>query len=466
MRRAARGVVVEFAQLTDAGRDPAKQVNEDASRYETTAHGHLAVVCDGMGGHEGGRLASQTAVACIIDTLSRTPVGAHCAEALRASIEAAGRKVHEIGGTLPVEARPGTTCVALLLYEGIADVAHVGDSRLYLLRGGEIRRITRDHSMVQQLLDAGVLSEAQALAHPDANRITRALGMLPTVDVEVRPGALAVVSGDVLLLTSDGLTDVVEDVELLALVRENLSAGPEVVCQRLIDTANERGGPDNITVQVLSVVEAPQRPAEATVLDAPAGSVPAQGAREGFRQSEVEPTRPDEPKLRPRKGLAPAPTLVEAPAPKGRRVTEPWIAAAPGSPGAGVSIEGTPAAPLRHPERLKGRWLVIAASLIATAICVGVALWWLLSPPPSQTEPPPAEPVPADSPSSPAPTARLPNAPESRAQPEPTAGGPPKDRHRRGHRHHPGHRELLPEPSASGPSSPAVSDDHPPNQRE
>ena len=266
MRRSARGVSIDFAELSDSGLDPAKKVNEDASLYAETAHGHLAVVCDGMGGHEGGREASHMAVAKIAEGIRDAPTVTPPAEVLRASIQAAARDVHELGRQIPLEARPGTTCVAVLVYDGKAQIAHVGDSRLYLVRGGKLYRLTRDHSMVQQMLDAGALSEVQALAHPDANRITRALGMFPTVEVEIRPAPLALAAGDVLILCSDGLSDMLDEPDLLSAVRETIGSGPELVCQRLVDAANAKGGADNITVQVLIVSEVPAA-AEPTVVE-------------------------------------------------------------------------------------------------------------------------------------------------------------------------------------------------------
>jgi PPM family protein phosphatase len=385
MRRSARGLVIEFAELSDAGRDPLKQVNEDSCAYQETAHGHLALVCDGMGGHTGGKLASETAVATILEGVRRAPVGTPPADLLRSTIAQACQAVHEAGGSGPVETRPGTTCVATLLYDGKAEVAHVGDSRLYLLRGGEIQRITRDHSLVQQMLDAGLLSEAQAAVHPDINRITRALGMFPVVDVEVRPTPLLLLPGDVLLLCSDGLTDMLEDDALVTNVRETLGSGPELTCQRLIDAANARGGHDNITVQVLLVVEAPRRLAEPTVVDGTVPNVPATlPPTADLAAGQLEPTRPDELlKGRPRAGAAP--TWVDAPSTQEARLTEPWMGVLPGAgkpPPA--DAQGTAAGQLR--TRRDGRLLVGAAALVAFGIVAAIALWWLFGAQPTREQ--------------------------------------------------------------------------------
>jgi PPM family protein phosphatase len=253
----SHGVVVDFAELSDPGRDPSKQINEDAAGYSETAFGHLAVVCDGMGGHSAGREASQAAVRTIMEAARTAPAGTLPGLVLKQSIEAAGRAVYAIGGNAPAELRPGSTCVAVLLHAGGAELAHAGDSRVYLLRSGRIERLTRDHSMVQELVDSGMLAEEQALQHPDANKITRALGIAPEVNVEVRAEPLGLAQGDTLLLCTDGLTDLVTDLEIQDVVARRIGSGPAVACQELVAQANARGGHDNITALIVHVVEAP-----------------------------------------------------------------------------------------------------------------------------------------------------------------------------------------------------------------
>lgn len=274
MLGSAHGVVVDFAELSDPGRDPSKQVNEDASGYAETPIGHLAVVCDGMGGHEAGREASHTAVRCIIDAARAQGPGVLPGLVLKHAIEQAGRAVYALGGAAQAAHRPGSTCVAVLIHPGGAEVAHAGDSRAYLVRDGRIERLTRDHSMVQELVESRMLSPEQALAHPDANKITRALGIAPEVAVEVRPEPLGLVPGDVLLLASDGLTDLVTDPELLDVVRRRVQNGTAVVCQELVALANARGGHDNVTALVLALVELPPATtARGTVIDRPSGTL-------------------------------------------------------------------------------------------------------------------------------------------------------------------------------------------------
>jgi len=240
---------LEFAEHTDPGRDPEKQVNEDSCASAPTPFGFLSVVCDGMGGHAGGAEASQLAIATILEVFKKTPNTASPRDALINALEEANAKVC----TMPSadrHARPGSTAVAILLHEEGAEVAHVGDSRCYLLHSGQVVQVTKDHSMVQQLVDAKVLTQEQAENHPDANVITRALGMGAEVEVEARPEPVPFVDGDVFILCSDGLCDLVKPKELLEIAEK---ADVQVAAKQLVDLANERGGHDNITVQIVRV---------------------------------------------------------------------------------------------------------------------------------------------------------------------------------------------------------------------
>jgi protein phosphatase len=244
---------VEYAERSDPGRDPDKQVNEDACGYRETRFGHLCVVCDGMGGHAAGREASEIALATIFEAFERTQDDPPPAQILRAAIEEASRRVHGMRTSEVAMGRPGSTVVAVLLHAAGTEVAHVGDSRAYLLHEGQIFRLTRDHSVVQELVDRGLLTPQQAAHHPEANRITRALGMAPEVEAELRTQPVHQVTGDAFVLCSDGLCDLVEDHEILAMV------GGEPAAQavgKLVDLANARGGHDNITVVVLRAREA------------------------------------------------------------------------------------------------------------------------------------------------------------------------------------------------------------------
>jgi protein phosphatase len=262
---------IDFAQASDPGRDPNKQVNEDSCGYAETRFGHLAVLCDGMGGHYGGKEASRTAITTIFEMFEQMPLTTPPAQALKLAIEEAGRRVYLLGGPPDNRTRPGSTVVAMVLHDRGLDVAHVGDSRAYIIRSGQIYPLTRDHSMVQGMIDAGMLTEETAMGHPDSNKITRALGMRPDVEVELRPESMEVFAGDLLLQSSDGLTDLALGRDILGATRQALaSGGVEHACKMLVKMANDRGGHDNITVQLLRVMEVgskshtiPERPATA-----------------------------------------------------------------------------------------------------------------------------------------------------------------------------------------------------------
>lgn len=269
---------LEFASATDPGLDPHKRVNEDSHGQADTAVGRLFVVCDGMGGHVGGKQASELAVKTVIDLVSAATPSDEPVRALVVAIEEAARRVYELGGPAHNPQRPGSTCVAALFKDGFLELAHVGDSRAYMLRGKQIQRVTRDHSYVQELIDNGKLTEKDAFGHPESNKITRALGMTPTVQVETRSEPLEVFDGDVFLLASDGLTDLARTEEIHVTARSFLkSANVQTACDELVALANRRGGHDNITVQMVRVVRTGPK-LSTTQAGAPVGSRRGTGA--------------------------------------------------------------------------------------------------------------------------------------------------------------------------------------------
>lgn len=260
---------LEFASATDPGLDPHKRVNEDAVGQSVSAVGHLFVVCDGMGGHIGGKQASELAVKTILECVARTSQETEPVRTLVAAIEEAALKVYELGGPGENRQRPGSTCVGLLFRDGMLEVAHVGDSRGYMIRNKQIHRITRDHSLVQELLDSGRLTEREAIGHPESNKITRALGMTPTVRVETRDEPMELFDGDVFILATDGLTDLAQNQDILVTALAFLkSANLQTACNELVALANRRGGHDNITVQMVRVVRAGKKLAK-TRMDEP-----------------------------------------------------------------------------------------------------------------------------------------------------------------------------------------------------
>lgn len=222
----------------------------------------LFIVADGMGGHQGGGYASQNAVKSIREEMrrleaaqestqpladpgGRTPVQVRMLHALQRTNERLYKKAQEDTSLRGM----GTTVTAIQLDHSSANIAHVGDSRLYLMRGGQLKQISRDHSWVQEQVDAGVISEAEARVHPLKNIITRSLGhdrelMVDLLREEYR-------TGDRFLLCSDGLTNMVPD----ARIAETLGAAtPDAAVEELIRLALEAGGQDNITAVIVEIV--------------------------------------------------------------------------------------------------------------------------------------------------------------------------------------------------------------------
>jgi serine/threonine protein phosphatase PrpC len=240
---------VEIALRTDPGRDPDKQVNEDSAVHKETKHGLLAVVCDGMGGHAGGKEAAELAIATIVEIVEAAPTATSAGAALKRAIEEANARIWSMP-TAEAGYRPGSTVVGILLHENGAEVAHVGDSRLYLVHSGAISQVTRDHSMVQEMVDRNLIRAEDAAKHPDANKILRAIGIGKEVEVDLRPDPVGYVAGDVFVLCSDGLSDLVEPGEILQIAG---SHPPAQAAGQLVDMANARGGHDNITALIVQM---------------------------------------------------------------------------------------------------------------------------------------------------------------------------------------------------------------------
>lgn len=232
-----------------------RETNEDCGRYTRPgdsalleSRGWLAVVADGMGGHVAGEVASNLAVDVITRVYYSDPGDARTA--LQRAFLEANRRIYESAlrdGSLK---GMGTTCTALALRNDSALYLHVGDSRLYLVRGGDIYLMTEDHSAVMEMVKHGLMSAAEARRHPDKNIILRALGSHPEIELTTWQKPLPVQEGDCFVLCSDGLYDLVEDEEIKQVT---LTQNPHAACKMLISMAKERGGHDNITVAVVSL---------------------------------------------------------------------------------------------------------------------------------------------------------------------------------------------------------------------
>jgi serine/threonine protein phosphatase PrpC len=237
--------------LTDVGRE--REHNED-SLHVDAARG-LYVVADGMGGHAAGETASRIAVESVAAAVARMvpeaggPQGHELlAERIAGSIGEANEKVHAASVADRALAGMGTTLVALLVDGPRAVVGHVGDSRAYLRRGEVLVPVTEDHSLVQEELRAGLLTVAQARTCAYRNVITRCIGMDPAVGIDV--ATLELEPGDRLLLCSDGLNGMLDDDVIGRLLGEGT---PEKAARSLVDSANDAGGEDNVTVIVVDV---------------------------------------------------------------------------------------------------------------------------------------------------------------------------------------------------------------------
>ncbi|MGH2546761.1 MAG: Stp1/IreP family PP2C-type Ser/Thr phosphatase, partial [Actinomycetota bacterium] len=220
---------------TDVGR--VREGNEDSYMVREP----LFAVADGMGGHQGGEVASKLA----LDTLREATDGAALAQA----VQDANRAVFEQAGRDPELAGMGTTLTAFLADGDTLRLAHVGDSRAYLLRDGVLQRITTDHTVVEGLVEKGELTAQEATIHPQRSILTRAIGV--DGEVQVDQASIQARPGDRLLLCSDGLTGMVDEADIQRILEENVD--PQAAAEALVDAANEAGGQDNITAVVVDV---------------------------------------------------------------------------------------------------------------------------------------------------------------------------------------------------------------------
>lgn len=251
MPKEAEGLTI--ASCSDPGM--LRPNNED--RVSTTPEAGLAVVADGMGGHQAGEVASGMAVDVItrhiVDVLAREGEGKKRKggtasvelKAIDEAISLANTAIFELSQSSPTCAGMGTTIVATLFYEDKVCIGHVGDSRLYRLRGDSLELLTEDHSLVQELVARGLITPEEARSSVNKNLVTRALGIEPTVESQVIEQKLQ--DQDLYLLCSDGLNDVLPDEEVTQILRE-YGSDLQDTTDRLIKEVNARGGPDNVSV--------------------------------------------------------------------------------------------------------------------------------------------------------------------------------------------------------------------------
>jgi serine/threonine protein phosphatase PrpC len=235
-------MAVETAARTDTGRQ--RDHNEDSVLVAPTSGGRLLAVADGMGGHNAGEVASATALDRFVDELGERLADAAPATALERSVEAADEQVRETAAEDPGREGMGTTLVAALVSAESATVVNVGDSRAYTVSERAIEQVTVDHSLVQELVEAGDITAAEAKTHPKRNVVSQALGAAESID----PDSFTIEFGQdqTLLLCSDGLTEEVAEPTMQGVIAEAETLAPAV--EELIETANENGGSDNVSV--------------------------------------------------------------------------------------------------------------------------------------------------------------------------------------------------------------------------
>lgn len=271
---------IEIHTATDVGR--VRDHNEDFVSSDERLG--IALLADGMGGLNAGEVASSMSVHFLMDELrgyredgsvyeaelnDQPPSEADVAEELgtqarvvRMAVERANSAVFHVSQTQPQCRGMGTTVVAMLFHDNKVSIAHIGDSRAYRFRDGQLEQMTKDHSFVQELLDKGLYTEEQARASDRKNVVTRALGIAPSVDVEIHEHEAR--EGDVFLACSDGLTDLVEDADIETSLRE-LGSDFTVAAEHLINVSNACGGKDNISVVLCRIVK--PFPAEGGLID-------------------------------------------------------------------------------------------------------------------------------------------------------------------------------------------------------
>lgn len=245
----------EFFSATDTGR--ARNNNEDSVAVDTGSS--LVVLADGMGGYNAGEVASNMATSFILTELGRwlteassNATDADVRRAMDICVDNANRAIFNAANSNPQYAGMGTTLVVGVFREGRLLLGHVGDSRGYRMRAGVFTRITHDHSLLQEQIDAGLITEEQAAFSSNKNLVTRAVGVEDTVMLEAHQHDL--LPGDLVLLCSDGLSDMLDDERLGALLQscESIETG----ARTLIAAANEAGGKDNIAVILVRVLGA------------------------------------------------------------------------------------------------------------------------------------------------------------------------------------------------------------------
>jgi serine/threonine protein phosphatase PrpC len=305
--------VLDAAGLSDRG--VKRDHNEDAwsspppglTSRQLAAKGHLYLVADGVGGHQAGDVAS-TMAAQIIQQRYYADPSADVAASLAAAIQAANEQIDAAAAARPERRGMGTTVTAVVLREDELTVANVGDSRTYLIRGGHARQLTADHTWVEEQARAGLITREQADRHPQRNIITRSLGGMPDLQIDIFEEQVH--SGDSLLLCSDGLSNMVSDQEIGALLGQGRQA--RATANELIRLAKQRGAPDNVTAVVLNLLKPARGGCGRLLLTA--GILLGLGlVIGGLALRVINPAAPDESPISPQPASASPPSFTASP---------------------------------------------------------------------------------------------------------------------------------------------------------
>lgn len=239
---------IAIGNATDLGK--LREQNEDYMAHFETPVGYCIVVCDGMGGHAAGAVASQNAIVSIQQYLQDSQnENSSIPLVLKNAIEFTNYQLREMGNQNPALKGMGTTCVLALIQNGHLYTAHAGDSRIYIVRKGGIKQITKDHSSVQKLIDMGTLTEEEAELSDKKHQISKAIGIFDKVEATITQTPLALQKNDKILLCSDGLTGHVNKEKIVEIIQSNVDI--QNAALKLINLANDGGGSDNITVQLI-----------------------------------------------------------------------------------------------------------------------------------------------------------------------------------------------------------------------
>ena len=249
---------LEIASCTDSGM--VRSHNEDSIASDQEKG--LVVLADGMGGYNAGEVASGMATTVLVTEIQQLLKHKQAFEVdeqsgqpfaqklLREQIAKANTSIYQAAQSQPQYAGMGTTLVVALFYDNRMTVAHIGDSRLYRLRGNDFRQITKDHSLLQEQIDSGMITQQQARLSQNKNLVTRALGIDPVVEAEIHD--YETLPEDVYLLCSDGLCDMVSD-EDIGMALQTLGANLRLCAQQLVQMANDNGGRDNVSVMLVKI---------------------------------------------------------------------------------------------------------------------------------------------------------------------------------------------------------------------